>query len=670
MATLELLSQIARTVREMPTMAKLFNWNEIAKLPLPDSFIIEHADYLNWDVLAKYQTLSVDLAEQFDDTLKKRMHILVLNSELHTDVFRKYAQFMDWETAQKHQRFTPDLLEHFMGSMDLLIVLQHQKIPENLLEIMLQPTIDRANWKQLRRYLDLVFTYQAVSNVFLNKFLLLENSLYKILSPVEGVAMPNIPQIILVDLPLVIKHQKLDEEFLTAFCIPHVKARDEICRSQKLSLTFINEHFDVLDVSKLLKYQRLDEPTLMRCCERSIFRQKTKPRVDKILSSIKFLNAIHLNNESMQVNNADESSDDEQPSEPSQAQPSEFSQEQPSEFSQAQPSEFSQAQPSEPQQDEQPIEVDETPGDVDRRFNYALLLLEKQDYSLELARQIIDSMPTTNRRKVLWNTVFLRTLAPIGNDAYLGFSLETVAEQIVPNVDWVAMADIELSQSQLEYVINLAADRMPWYLYIKRNELSESQIISLQNAGKIDAITWWRILTVSRKTPLSHSFIATYGDRKKWWNYVNGVTFYTTCLQALDNVDTIEVEGTNLEPIASKADIRAFLQDFARATKWHAFLQEELLPEWFLQIFGSAQLVKHIPKYWWYVARWQVLPQKFIERNASHLDLQMLLTYQTVTEEFIRDKVPFFTPENWKSINTRQTVSDAFREEFATQLAV
>ena len=48
----------------------------------------------------------------------------------------------------------------------------------------------------------------------------------------------------------------------------------------------------------------------------------------------------------------------------------------------------------------------------------------------------------------------------------------------------------------------------------------------------------------------------------------------------------------------------------------------------------------------------------------------MILTYQTVNEEFIRDKLPFFIPENWKAIKTHQNLSEAFQSEFADKLSL
>jgi hypothetical protein len=636
MATMELLSQITKSVRDTPIIVNLFNWNEIAKLPLPDSFIIEHANYLNWDILARHQTLSIALSNQFDDLLRKRMSILVLNSQLHSDVFRKYASYMDWETAQKYQHFTPELLRHFLGSLDLLIVLQNQKVPEDIIDDMIRPFVDRKKWAQLRRYLALIFTYQIISNAFVNKYLILENSLYKTPESNSDNGMQHVPQIILVDLPLVIKHQKLDEEFLATFCIPHIKARDEICRSQKLTNSFINHYFDLLNVRKLLKYQRLNEATLLLCCERSIFQLKDKPRVDQILSNINFTSSIRVTETNPNSDNDDL---------PVQS-----------------------AFIVEPQvTNSEQHKLVETQAEIDRRLKYAVILLNNQDYSLNLVYQIIDSMPNTNHRHMLWNLVFLRSLAPIGSDEYLGFSNETITEKIIPNVNWNIIAKTKLTPVQLDGIVNLAADYMPWYLYFEKYQLSENHIILLHNANKIDAITWWCLLTCNRETPLSHSFMATYGERKKWWNYIsNGATFYSTCLQALDN---IEVEGTNLSPIASKADLKAFLNNFVANTKWPSLLQDELLPEWFLRIFGQKQLVAQIPKYWWYITRWQNLTQRFIDYYVFHLDLQMIFTYQTVTEEFIRDKIPFFTPENWTTINTRQNLSEAFRAEFADKLA-
>lgn len=614
MTSIEILAQISKSVRDVPAISELFNWYEISKLPLPDSFIIEHANYLNWDILARHQTFSIALADQFDNILKKRMHLLVLNSNLHSDVFSKYVTFMDWEIAQSHQKFTPELLRHYanMGNMELLIVLQHQKIPEDVIETLLQPIVSKKNWAQLRRYLALVFTYQIVSNTFINKYLLIENSLCQTFTQTHNYS-PAITQITLVDLPLVIKHQKLDEEFLSTFCIPHIKTREEICRSQKLSIEFINKHFDYLDIRKLLKYQRLDEQTLIKCCEYSIFQKKTF-RVENILSN-SFPNSVHLEESTTNTN--------------SQVNAEEFS--------------------------------PETQTNADRRLYYASLLLEKQVYSLELAGQIINSISSLNNRFKLWNKIFLRTLAPIGDDAYLGFSTETVVEHILPNVNWITIANTKLTSGQLDGIINLALDFMPWSLYLKQNQLSEEHIITLDNAGKIDAITWWYLLTKKRSKPFENSFINKYNDRKKWWRYINGNAFYTSVSETLKNYSNLgsDSKNTNL----------TFLYDFIMTTKWQMLLQEESLPEWFLQIFAHKEFSKNISNYWWAVVRWQHLTQDFIENNLVNLELQMILTYQIVSEEFIRDKLEFFTIENWKAIKTYQQLSNTFKEEFSAQLA-
>ncbi len=212
----------------------------------------------------------------------------------------------------------------------------------------------------------------------------------------------------------------------------------------------------------------------------------------------------------------------------------------------------------------------------------------------------------------------------------------------------------------------MAAEYIPWYLYVKKNTLTESQIEALHAAGRLDATTWWLILTTS-KTPFSHGFLARHENRKQWWTYVQP-TFYLECLQALDGLDNIDVTGSDLPSVKSKTDLRTFLTDFVSKCDWKHVLHYEVLPEWFLQLFGHAKLVTKIPQYWLQVGRWSTLSQGFINKNITKLDLQTVLTYQIVNEEFIRNCAPFLTAETWKLIKTRQSLSEEFTTEFAAFL--
>ena len=54
------LQNVSRAIREDPEMKKIFNWVEISKLDLPDLFIDEHYDCLNWDVMSKHQRFPLD----------------------------------------------------------------------------------------------------------------------------------------------------------------------------------------------------------------------------------------------------------------------------------------------------------------------------------------------------------------------------------------------------------------------------------------------------------------------------------------------------------------------------------------------------------------------------------------------------------------------------------
>lgn len=649
---MELLSTISQTVRENAAMVELFNWNEICKLNLPDAFILDHSDHLNWDVLCKYQAFSMTLVEKFDYLIKTRLNILVTNANLSSDVFKFYADKMDWESAQKNQKFTPELLEHFRDGLDLVVVLQHQTMPEQLIQELLVPTVNSKQWHVLRKYLTLVFTYQKVSNNFINHYLVLENTINtpEDLSASTSTATfldknVNTQQIVLVDLPIVIKNQNLDEKFLATFCIPYVQARNEICRSQTLTNNFINTHFDQLDLRKLLKYQRMDDTTLMRCCERGIFQRAPRPTIASIIDGIK------LNHEFTVV----------QPTTPlTAADLLQF----PIGTSETGNDNNTPAPVTEPVPEPEPVESQK---DAEKRLQYANLLIQNQVYSLDLVQRIINSFTNQQWRKLLWCGVFLRTLAPIGNAMHLGFDASTVNDSVLPNVNWDIIANsTDLTNDQVDGIIKIAANQVPWYLYVKKNTLIESQIEALD----IDAITWWRLLTTKRTPPFTHTFLAKHDARKNWWNYISSpATFYTSCLQALDNIDNINTEGTDLQPIRSRADIRSFLSDFVATANWKQILHDEVLPDWFIQLFGHKDLSSRINLYWWNICRYQHLKQSFIDRNITKLDLQVLLINQTVEETFLRNNIPFFTPENWKAISTHQTLSDEFRTEFASQLA-
>lgn len=644
---MDLLSTISQTVRENAAMTGLFNWNEIAKITLPDAFILEHSDNLNWDVLCKYQAFSMTLVEKFDYLIKTRLNILVTNANLASDVFKFYADKMDWESAQKHQKFTPELLEHFRDGLDLVVVLQHQTMPETLTQELLVPTVKSKQWSTLRKYLTLVFTYQKVSNNFINHYLMLENTIN---TPEDlSASTSNIQQIILVDLPIVIKNQNLDEEFLATFCIPYVQARNEICRSQKLTNNFINTHFDQLDLRKLLKYQHMDDTTLMRCCERGIFQRAPRPTIASIIEGLK------LNREVKVV-------------EPKVDAPLTAADLLQFPLGNNNNIEVPVAEASVPEPVPEPVESQK---DAEKRLQYANLLIQHQVYSLDLVQRIINSFTNQQWRKLLWCNVFLRTLAPIGSALHLGFDESTVNESVLPNVNWDIIANsTDLTAEQVDNIIRIAANQVPWYLYVKKNTLTESQLEALDATGNIDAITWWRLLTTKRTPAFTHTFLAKHDSRKNWWNYISSpATFYTSCLQALDNIDNINTDGTDLQPIRSRSDIRTFLNDFVTSANWKQILHDEVLPEWFIQLFGHKDLSARINLYWWNISRYQNLKQSFIDRNITKLDLQVLLINQTVEETFLRNNLPFFTPENWKAIATHQTLSEEFRTEFATQLA-
>ena len=169
------LQSVSRAIREDPEMKKIFNWVEISKLDLPDLFIDEHYDCLNWDVMSKHQRFSLTTVQKYEYLVN--FGFLVLNKNNDPEVLSAYIDKMDWETAQKEQTLTPELLDRFRDSIDTLVVLQHQKLNEDYIRSLLEPYIKEKNWEMVRKYMTIVFTYQKVSTKFVMDFLIMETNL-------------------------------------------------------------------------------------------------------------------------------------------------------------------------------------------------------------------------------------------------------------------------------------------------------------------------------------------------------------------------------------------------------------------------------------------------------------------------------------------------------------
>jgi hypothetical protein len=632
----DILANVSRAVRENEEMKKIYNWVEISKLELPDLFIDEHHDCLNWDIMSKHQRFSITIMKKYEYLVN--FGFLVLNKNNSPEVLSEYIDKMDWETAQKEQNLTPELLTRFRDSIETLVVFQHQKLTEEYINSILKPYIDEKNWDLVRKYLTIVFTYQKVSTEFVLKFLALETQINQpadtsavtSATPLNASVQLNAsqvinttppdpqPEIILVDLPVVVRNQQLSSEFLSTFCMEFTEVRREICKSQKLTTAFISENFEKLNTRRLLKYQQMDEPTLVRICEQFVYRPVM---TDAIIQALTGSTSVANN---------------------------------------------------------MPAESEK---EADRRFIMGNALVNNQRYNMEMFKNIVNAFPDHPRwQEVLWGNVFLRTLNPIGSEKYLGLSADTVMQEIIPNVNWDMVAECDLETEQIDSIIDNVSmlGQIPWYKFVKKHTLNEQQLSKLDEADCLTHMTWWTVLRGNEKREdekkLSEFFMRKHAAKLLWIPQVDAATFYPAWLKAKDNLDNIDVDDSdadiniNVRERHLLEEIRDFMPSYVEQADWRKILREVQLPEWAMRVF--AEYSDKIDMYWWKISRYQKLTQSFIDKHIAELDLQIVLGYQDVTEEFLREKRVFFTDENWDAVARHQKLSTQFLEDFTDKLPI
>ena len=290
-------------------------------------------------------------------------------------------------------------------------------------------------------------------------------------------------------------------------------------------------------------------------------------------------------------------------------------------------------------------------------------------------KNIVEAFPDHPRwQEVLWGNVFLRTLNPMGSNKYLGISADTVMQEILPNVNWNMVAECNLESAQIDAIVSNTPEYIPWYTFVKKHQLTEEQITKLDVEGYLTHMTWWTVLNGNTDREdgkkLSELFMRRHAAKLLWIPQVTDTAaFYQAWMKAKDNVDNIDVDSiTDPRERHLLAEIRSFLPTYVEKADWRKILREVELPEWAMRIF--AEYSDKIDMYWWKISRWQKLKQPFINKHIDKLDLQIILAYQDVTDEFLREKCVFFTEENWDAVARHQNLSEQFLSDYADNLSI
>lgn len=611
---------ISDSIAADPTREKIFNWNEVSKIPLDDQFINAHAANLNWDLMSQYQPLSLDTINRFEKRIN--YNFLAKNPNLSSEVLMAKSDRMDWKTVQIHQKMTPELVEHFRDQTDPMIMLRYQKLTPGHIMQLLNTPMERRQLPLLKAMFDTVLEHQRVTQNLIQDMLTYEDSINPkeptttpvplpssalptstpstSTPPVEidsvevvaPTAVPSAPvnRIVLVDLQLVAKYQTVDTDFVRKYL--NTPALLQIaCQFQKLNNKFLEELFtDQVQLqtlgNRLLRYQQLGI----------------------LMETDMFTNWLLAN----------------------------------------------------PQ--------------------HVPTFLKYQKFDYPLMRKILDGMPlvnessTADRAKLLrpfYNVVFLRTLHNPDHDEYLDWPVTLVESEVAPNVNWetvVSSPDISLTTAQIDNMIARYAKQIPWYIFVKNNHLSEAQLTKVHESRLIGAIHWWIILTNKRPKGMefSDTFMNTHRDKQKWWCYIPkemAESFYASCIEVI----RIGSEYDSTLQNVNRNSVRTFLQDFVAQADWPNILRYEPLEEWFIRIFQNYADRIDNGLFWWKVARYQKLTPGFINRHMENLSghLNILLGYQKVTSKFLEDNAPFFDDDSWDKV--RQSQNDALAgcsEEF------
>jgi hypothetical protein len=283
-----------------------------------------------------------------------------------------------------------------------------------------------------------------------------------------------------------------------------------------------------------------------------------------------------------------------------------------------------------------------------------LTAIEYQEYDDKTLTLIKERIPK-ELLDVVNNIVFLRCIT---GRLKVDCTLST-HRQIMESVNWKLLSKKVLSDLELETLLDPKYSKnLCWYSLLQNNLLSEDKIIEETEAGNIGCIQWWAVLSTCRPKgkEFTEEFLEKYGKRKKWWNMLSdhSAVFYKECMSAI-------ISESNKDN-----ELLQFLRDFVKLTDWHDLLSKENLPEWFLRLFQNFS--SDIPLFWGKVCRLQTLSEGFIADYMDRLDIDIILTYQALSENHLENLQEVFCDDHWDKVARYQPLSDRFIKKYSDKL--
>lgn len=230
----------------------------------------------------------------------------------------------------------------------------------------------------------------------------------------------------------------------------------------------------------------------------------------------------------------------------------------------------------------------------------------------------------------LYQVIFTKYLYKVSSS-----SLDTWdINKIIDKVNWDSLVLQELSPIIVNELLDKYIDKISLYDLIKHNRLEESTILKLESKKLISLFEWWLILA---KYKYSVNFTTKYNNYKKWWTR-NNINFYIIC-QDVFNKPNLGKTGKY---------IKIFLDDFVELTNWDYLIRYEQLNENFIDLFSRYS--EKINLFWWKICRYQKLSEDFIRKNILNLDIEIIISYQELSPEYIEELTPFLNNDFWDII--------------------
>lgn len=155
-------------------------WKKLSCLPLPEDFIREFQDKVNWENISDYQKLSESFIREFQDKVnwyfisssqklsegfikefqnKVYWRIISIYQKLSEAFIREFQDKVDWYDISIYQKLSEDFIREFQDKAVWFCISKYQKLSESFIE----EFQDKVNWENISKY-------QVISPAFARKF--------------------------------------------------------------------------------------------------------------------------------------------------------------------------------------------------------------------------------------------------------------------------------------------------------------------------------------------------------------------------------------------------------------------------------------------------------------------------------------------------------------------